>query len=140
MDVHAQSLQSCLTLVNLRTIAHQAPLSMEFSRQEYWSGLPFPPPGDLPDPGTEPTSLTSPTFEGRFFTTSAPREALKYGWQGTKTPQSPTATSEAFETQAGTRTCPLHTPTPEGWASHPSHPSSSSPRHSTTLTPCNGAA
>ena len=39
------------------TVAHQAPLSMEFSRQEYWSGLPCPPPGDLPDPGTEPGSL-----------------------------------------------------------------------------------
>ena len=36
-------------------VAHQAVLSMEFSRQEYWSGLPFPPPGDLPDPGIEPT-------------------------------------------------------------------------------------
>ena len=39
-----------------RTVAHQAPLSMEFSRQEYWSGLPFPSPGDLPDPGIEPGS------------------------------------------------------------------------------------
>ena len=38
------------------TVAHQAPLSMEFSRQEYWSGLPFPSPGDLPDPGIEPGS------------------------------------------------------------------------------------
>ena len=40
------------------TIAHQAPLSIEFSRQEYWSGLPFPSPGDLPNPGTEPRSPT----------------------------------------------------------------------------------
>ena len=39
------------------TVAHQAPLSMEFSRQEYWSGLPWPPPGDLPDPGIEPNHL-----------------------------------------------------------------------------------
>ena len=38
------------------TVAHQAPLSMGFSRQEYWSGLPFPSPGDLPDPGIEPGS------------------------------------------------------------------------------------
>ena len=43
-------------------VAHQAPLSMEFSRQEYWSGLPCPPPGDLPDPGIESTSLTSLTL------------------------------------------------------------------------------
>ena len=45
--------QPCLTFVTPWTIAHQAPLSMEFPRQEYWSGLPFPSPGDLPDPGTE---------------------------------------------------------------------------------------
>ena len=55
----------------LWTIAHQAPPSMGFSRQEYWSGLPCPPPGDLPDPGVKPTSLMSPTLAGEFFTTSA---------------------------------------------------------------------
>ena len=44
------------------TVARQAPLSMEFPRQEYWSGLPFLTPGDLPDPGMEPTSLLSPTL------------------------------------------------------------------------------
>ena len=48
---------------------------MGFSRQAYWSGLPWPPPGDLPDPGIEPTSVKSPTLAGRFFTTSATREA-----------------------------------------------------------------
>ena len=48
--------QSCLTLVTPWTIARQAPLSMGFSRQEYWSGLPFPSPKDLPDPGIEPRS------------------------------------------------------------------------------------
>ena len=47
------------------TVAHQAPLSMGFPRQEYWSGLPFPPPGDLPDPGIKPVS---PALAGRFFT------------------------------------------------------------------------
>ena len=51
------------------TIACQAPLSMGFSRQEYWSGLPCPPPGDLPDPGTEPTSLMPSALAGKFFTT-----------------------------------------------------------------------
>ena len=54
----------------LHTIAHQAPLFMGFSRHEYWSGLPFPSPGDLPDAGIEPTSLMSPALAGRFFTTS----------------------------------------------------------------------
>ena len=57
------------------TIAHQAPLPMEFSRQEYWSGMPFLTPGDLPNPGVEPASLASPALAGGFFTTSAPREA-----------------------------------------------------------------
>ena len=55
----------------LWTVACQAPLSMWFSRQEYWSGLPCPPPGDLPDPGIEPASLMSPVLAGKFFTTSA---------------------------------------------------------------------
>ena len=53
--------------VTPQTIAHQASLSRGFSRQEYWSGLPFPSPGDLPDPGIEPTSLASPTLAGGFF-------------------------------------------------------------------------
>ena len=48
------------------TVARQSPLSVEYPRQEYWSGLPFPPPGNRPDPGVEPTSL-SPVFKGRFF-------------------------------------------------------------------------
>ena len=52
------------------TAAHQAPLSMKSSRQEYWRGWPFPSPGDLFDPGTEPTSLKSPALAGGFFTTS----------------------------------------------------------------------
>ena len=57
-------------LVTLWTIAHQAPLSMEFSRQEYWSALLCPSPGDLPNPGIEVTSLMSPALAGGFFTTS----------------------------------------------------------------------
>ena len=54
------------------TVARQAPLSVGFPRQEYWSGLPFLPPGDLPDPGTEPRSLESPALAGGFFTTEPP--------------------------------------------------------------------
>ena len=46
----------------------QAPLSMEFSRQEYWCGLPFPPPGYLPDPAIEPKALVSPALAAEFFT------------------------------------------------------------------------
>ena len=52
------------------TVACQAPLSIEFSRQEHWSGLPIPAPGDLPDPGIKPICLASSTLAGRFFTTA----------------------------------------------------------------------
>ena len=59
------------------TIARQIPLSLEFSRQEDWSGLPFPTAGDLPDPEVEPTSSVSPALAARFFTTNATSEAQK---------------------------------------------------------------
>ena len=68
-------LLSCFSHVRLfatlSTVAHQAPLPMGFSRQEYYRGLPCPPPGDLPNPGIKSTSLTSPALTGGFFTTSA---------------------------------------------------------------------
>ena len=62
--------------VNLWTVACQAPLSMGFSRQEYWSGLPCCPPRDLPNPWIELVSLTSLALAGGFFTTSATWEAV----------------------------------------------------------------
>ena len=71
---------SCIHLfVTPRTMAFQAPLSMRFSKQEYWSGLPFPSPDNLPNPGIEGMSLTSPAaaLAGRFFTTSTTWEAQK---------------------------------------------------------------
>ena len=58
------------------TVAHQAPLSIGFPRQEYWTGLPFPSPEDLPTPGIEPTSLASPILAGRFFTAVPPKNTL----------------------------------------------------------------
>ena len=61
------------------TVAHQAPLSMEFSRQECWSGALFPPPGNLPDPRIEPGSLISSALTGGFFITSTTWEAQKLG-------------------------------------------------------------
>ena len=64
--------------VTLWTVAHQASLSMGFSRQAYWSGLPYPPPGDLPHPGIEPESLMSSALADGFFTTSAIWEALPF--------------------------------------------------------------
>ena len=57
-------------------VARQAPLSVGFSRQEYWSRLLCPPPGDLPDPGIEPVVSNVPALAGRFFTTGATWEAL----------------------------------------------------------------
>ena len=64
----------------LRTVACQVSQSIRFSRQEYWSGLPCPHPGDPPDPGIEPTSLMSPALAGGFFTSSATWKAL---WKST---------------------------------------------------------
>ena len=73
--VHTACMLSCfshvLLFVTLWTVACQAPLSMEFPRQEYWSGLPHPPPGDPPSPEVKPTSSMSPAFASRFFITSA---------------------------------------------------------------------
>ena len=72
---------SCFSSVRLsatlQTVAHQAPLSVGFSRLEYWSGLPFPPPRDLPNPEIVPLSLMSPALTGGFFTTSPTWEATK---------------------------------------------------------------
>ena len=70
--------QCALLFAPLWTVARQTPLSMGFSRQEYWSGLPCPPPGNLPDPGVKPVSLTSPALAGRFFITSTTWEASSY--------------------------------------------------------------
>ena len=53
--------------VTLWTVVGQVPLFMGFSRQKHWSGLPFPPPGDLPNPGIEPVSPAPPALAGRFF-------------------------------------------------------------------------
>ena len=63
------------SFATLWTVACQTPLSMGFSRHEYWNGLPFPPPGDLPDPETEPMS---PALAERFFITESPRKPF-YG-------------------------------------------------------------
>ena len=68
-SMRARLLQSCPTLFTPWTVAHQAPLSMGFSRHEYWSGLPFPSPEHRPDPGIQPTS---PARAGELFTTEPP--------------------------------------------------------------------
>ena len=71
MKVNVKSLSRVQLFAILWTVAHQAPLSMGFSRQEYWSGLPFPSPGDLPDPGIEPMS---PALQADAKTSEPPGE------------------------------------------------------------------
>ena len=66
--MHVFVLSPVQLFVSPWTAALQDPLSMEFSKQEYWSGLPFPPPGNLPNPGIEPAS---PSLAGKFFTTES---------------------------------------------------------------------
>ena len=75
MCVYAKSLQSCLTLCNPMAYSPPGSSAMGFSKLAYSSGLPCPPPGDLPNPGIEPMSLTSPALAGGFFTTSTTWEA-----------------------------------------------------------------
>ena len=72
VHVCVQLLSRVLLLETPWIVAHQLLLSMGFPRQEYWSGLPFPSPGDLPDPGMESVSPATPTLAGRFFTTESP--------------------------------------------------------------------
>ena len=66
----------CQTIGDTWPVAQQAPRSMGFPRQEYWRGLPFPSPGDLPHPGIEPES---PALAGGFFTTESPGKLMLYG-------------------------------------------------------------
>ena len=80
--VWAKLLQWCPTLCNLMDCTPPGFSVQRFSRQEYWSGLPCPPPGELPDPGIKPVSLTSPALAGRFFTMSATYEAPQHKYVG----------------------------------------------------------
>ena len=74
------SMLSCVQLFATSwTIVCQAPVSIGFSWQEYWSGLPFPSPGDLPGPGMKPTSPVSPALAGEFFTTEPPGKPMENG-------------------------------------------------------------
>ena len=83
IESESEVAQLCLTLCNPWTVAHPAPPSMEFSRQEYWSGLPFPSPGDLPDPGIEPRS---PTFQADALTSVPPGKPLNTRIQSLRKP------------------------------------------------------
>ena len=83
MCVRAKLLQSCLTFCDPMDCSPPAFLSMGFSRQEYRSGLPFPTPGDLPHPGIEPMSVTSPVLTSGFFPTSATWESPRHTQENT---------------------------------------------------------
>ena len=74
--MHTQSVSCVQLFATPRTVANQAPLSMGFPRQEYWSGLPFPTPVDLPDPRIEPTSPVSPAWQADSFTTEPPGKPI----------------------------------------------------------------
>ena len=79
MSAHLTRVQllSCVQLFATPwTVACQAPLTTEFFRQKYWSELPFPPPGDLPNPGIQPMSLRSPALPDGFFTTEPPGKLI----------------------------------------------------------------
>ena len=77
--VYTQLLSHIWFFVTPWTVAQEAPLSMGFSRQEYWDGLSFPPPGDLLDTGVELVSPPSPAFSGKFFTIEPPRKPYPLG-------------------------------------------------------------
>ena len=110
------------SLVTQRTIAHQAPLSVGFPRQEYWSGLSFPPPGDLPKPGTEPKS---PALADGFFTTELP--VKQYCWCSVQFSRSVMSYSLwPHESQHARPPCPSPSPTDSGPLSPWYHPAISS--------------
>ena len=112
----------------LWTVAHQAPWSKGFSRQEYWSGLPCPPLGDHPDPGIKPTSLMSPALAVRFFTTTATWEALFFNFIEVSVQFSPSVVSNSLQPhglQHARLPCPSPAPRacsnscPLSWWCHP---------------------
>jgi len=78
LSLHAYMLSHFQHFVPLWTVTHEAPLSMDFSRQEYLSGLPFPSPADLPDPRIESSSPAVPALAGRFFTTEPLGKPILY--------------------------------------------------------------
>ena len=88
---HFSCVQLCATLW---TIACQSPLSVGFSKQEYWSGLPFPLPGDLPNLGIKLVSLIFPALAGRFFITSITWEALSPSWVSAQGKSQPSCSSQ----------------------------------------------
>ena len=113
---HAKSLQLCQSLCNAMNCSCQAPLSVGFFRQESWSGLPFPSPGELPNPGMELVSLTSPTLAAGFFTPSttweAPSGPIKECLISTSLPSPPWAPGATMEAATPVKTTTTTTTRP----------------------------
>ena len=103
--------KSCLTLVTPWTIAHQVPLSMGFSRQEDWSGLPCPPPGDLPSPGIKPASPASPALQVDSLLTEPRGEPRECSFSSVHFTHSVMSDSlRRHESQHARPPCPSQTP------------------------------
>ena len=98
--VHAKSLSRVPLCATLRTVAWQAPLFMGFFSQEYWSGFPCPPPGDLPIQGSNPCLSQSPALAGTFFTTSAI-------WEDPLQPKVPSSASDLVLIWCLGKMCPI---------------------------------
>ena len=132
----------CPTLCDPVTAARQPPLSMGFSKQEYWSGLPFPIPGDLPNPGIKPMSLSSPALAGGFFTTSATWEAWNVQFSSV-TQSGPTLRPHGL--QHARLPCPSPTPgacsnsCPLSWWCHPTISTSVTPFSYLQFFPASGS-
>ena len=107
--MYAKSLQSCPVLCD-PIVAHQATLSIGFSRQEYWSGMPCPPPGDHPHPWMKPMSLMSFEMTGRFFTTSTTWEAQAEHQLVQFSRSVVSASLQPHESQHARPPCPSSTP------------------------------
>ena len=111
--MHACHVTSVVSVsVTLRTVAHQSPLSVGFSRQEYCSGLTYPPPGDLPDQGLNPWLLRLPVLAGGFFTTSGTWEAPTSHYTAQMSPPPTKEPSLIFLSKISQCTLPLHYPIP----------------------------
>ena len=137
-SVHAKSSQSCPTLCSpMDTTARQAPLSTGLSRQQHWSESPWPPPGDLRNPGIEPASLMSPTLAGRFFPLAPP--SLNFKWFS-RWVMSDSVTLWTVARQA--RQAPLSTgfSRQESWSELPSSPSYNSSASSLSSPPGYGSS
>ena len=113
--LHACMLSRLQFFVIPRTLTHQAPLFMKFYRQEYWNGLPFLTPGDLPDTGIKFSSPESPALAGRFFTTKPPGKLCVFCVCGVKSSSAVSYSLRPHGLQAARLLCPWNSPGQNTW-------------------------